>query len=50
MNYRLNMVVTKTDGSKLLHNGGTYKIEYTDRFSFSGSKNLIFTYNVWRSK
>lgn len=46
MKYRLNMAVTKTDDSKLLHTGGTYIIEYTDRLSFSGGKNLIFTYNV----
>lgn len=38
MNYRLNMVVTKTDGSKLLHNGGPIKLNIQIVFLFPVAK------------
>ncbi|MRX70285.1 hypothetical protein GJU42_20105 [Flavobacterium resistens] len=46
LTYRMNMTVTKSDNTKLLHNGGTYSITYTDKISQSGNEKLIFSYDV----
>jgi len=46
LTYRMNMVVTKSDDSKLLHDGGNYIIEYADRISQSGKGSLIINYTV----
>jgi hypothetical protein len=46
LSYRMNMVVEKDNDSKLLSDGGTYTITYTDKLSQSGNKKLIITYIV----
>lgn len=43
LSYRMNMSVTKTDNTKLLHDGATYTITYADKLARSGNANLIFT-------
>lgn len=46
LTYRMAMGVSKTDDSKLMHTGGTYSVEYTDKIAQSVSQKLLFTYNV----
>ncbi|WP_163410808.1 hypothetical protein [Flavobacterium ajazii] len=46
LTYRMNMVVTKSDDSKLLYDGGSYSITYTDRLAQSGYKTLVFNYSI----
>jgi hypothetical protein len=46
LSFRMNMTVVKSDNTKLLHNGGSYKITYTDKLAQSGNQSLIFSYNI----
>nr|WP_294922167.1 hypothetical protein [uncultured Flavobacterium sp.] len=46
LTYRMNMAVTKSDNSKLLHDGGSYTITYSDKIAQSGNASLIFNYNI----
>lgn len=46
LTYRMNMTVTKSDDSKLLHDGGSYTVTYTDKLAQSGYNNLIFNYSI----
>ncbi|MDA6068657.1 hypothetical protein NJT12_03400 [Flavobacterium sp. AC] len=46
LTYRMNMTVTKTDNSKLLHDGGSYTIIYGDKIAQSGNANLVFNYTI----
>ncbi|MDV6170217.1 hypothetical protein R1T16_17405 [Flavobacterium sp. DG1-102-2] len=46
LTYRMNMGVSKTDDSKLMHDGGVYTVHYTDKISQSGNQSLTISYNV----
>lgn len=46
LSYRMNMAVTKTDNTKLLHDGGNYTVTYTDKLGQSGNANLAFNYSI----
>jgi len=46
LSYRMNMAVTKTDNTKLLHDGGNYTVTYADKLGQSGNANLIFSYSI----
>ncbi|WP_269233833.1 hypothetical protein [Flavobacterium flavigenum] len=46
LTYSMYMVLTKSDDSKLLYDGGSYTITYTDKFAQSGNKKLIFDYSI----
>jgi len=46
LSYRINMAVTKTDNTKLLHDGGTYTITYADKLAQSVNANLVFTDSI----
>ena len=42
LSVRMNMAVTKSDNSKLLHDGGSYTVTYQDKIAQSGNANLVF--------
>lgn len=46
LSYRMNMTVTKTDNTKLLHDGGNYTVTYADKLAQSGNANLVFNYSI----
>lgn len=46
LSYRMNMVVEKSDNSKLLATGGNYTITYANRASQSGNGKLFFNYTI----